>query len=430
VFNRLVKVTKAADGSTVAEYVYDGTGRRVLKTVGSDETRYIYDGNDVICEYNGNDALVCRYIMGRSIDEPLRMERLIDSEWRTFYYHTNQLGSIVALTEWDSGEEEETIIERYTYDAYGRMGVQTPGADGTFGTSDDDYSPTSSVGNPYGFTARRLDEETGLMYYRARYYSTVQGRFVGRDPEGYKDGMSLYFYARCNSLRYTDSLGKQACEDENLPPWLKAWIRELKKMIKRLPAGQQEQALKALDHFVAQKQPWEQQLGLRLLGMTIQGSRMGMFEPDKFSAVIAESKDIVKKVSHLMTLHGQGHDCHGWADSFANLVNTNTRSFFKAEKVWRLNPVSEKGPAFFHQATTIYLKGMEKFKGVAPVIDRAARYREDKIQGVAGWVSNSAFSVSGFGNHPLSFEVKDIIGNSVSNRPTPLGLAPYGVGAW
>ena len=36
VFNRLAKVTQAADDSTIAEYVYDGTGRRVLKTVGSD----------------------------------------------------------------------------------------------------------------------------------------------------------------------------------------------------------------------------------------------------------------------------------------------------------------------------------------------------------------------------------------------------------
>ncbi|MEW6360281.1 MAG: LamG-like jellyroll fold domain-containing protein [Planctomycetota bacterium] len=192
VFNRLLKVTKSADDSVVAEYLYDGLGRRVLKSVGNDDTRYVYDGNDVVCEYNANDALVCRYVMGRSIDEPMRMERLIEGNWRNFYYQTNALGSIVALNEWDSGEQEETIVERYTYDAYGRLLVHTPGTDGTFGTSDDNYRATSSVGNPYGFTARALDTETGLMYYRVRYYSPLLGRFISSDPLGHDAGINLY----------------------------------------------------------------------------------------------------------------------------------------------------------------------------------------------------------------------------------------------
>jgi len=46
--------------------------------------------------------------------------------------------------------------------------------------------------NPYRFTGRRLDVETGLSYFRARYMSHEQGRFVGRDPLGYIDGRNLY----------------------------------------------------------------------------------------------------------------------------------------------------------------------------------------------------------------------------------------------
>ncbi|MEW6360280.1 MAG: RHS repeat-associated core domain-containing protein, partial [Planctomycetota bacterium] len=68
------------------------------------------------------------------------------------------------------------------------------------GLVDRQKSPTKSpkkfhlklVARHYTFTARALDTETGLMYYRARYYSTAQGRFVGRDPERYVDGMNLY----------------------------------------------------------------------------------------------------------------------------------------------------------------------------------------------------------------------------------------------
>jgi len=43
-----------------------------------------------------------------------------------------------------------------------------------------------------GYTGRYLDKETGLWYFRARYYSGTLGRFIGRDPLGYVDGLGLY----------------------------------------------------------------------------------------------------------------------------------------------------------------------------------------------------------------------------------------------
>ncbi len=52
--------------------------------------------------------------------------------------------------------------------------------------------PESSVDNQIGFTGRYEDSETGLVYFRARYYSSTQGRFIGRDPIGYLGGMSFY----------------------------------------------------------------------------------------------------------------------------------------------------------------------------------------------------------------------------------------------
>ena len=51
---------------------------------------------------------------------------------------------------------------------------------------------TSAYGNALGFTGRHLDSETGLYYFRARYYDTEQGRFISRDPAGYVDGLGLY----------------------------------------------------------------------------------------------------------------------------------------------------------------------------------------------------------------------------------------------
>jgi len=114
------------------------------------------------------------------------------TEFQTFYYHTNHLGTIAALTWWDDASSQEKLIERYQYDAYGFAEVTHWGAARTFGTADDRSLATSLVGNPYTFTARRLDPETGLLHFRARSYSTSLGRFISRDPLGYVDGMNLY----------------------------------------------------------------------------------------------------------------------------------------------------------------------------------------------------------------------------------------------
>jgi RHS repeat-associated protein len=39
--------------------------------------------------------------------------------------------------------------------------------------------------NPFMFTGRQFDIETGLYYYRARYYNPYLGRFLQTDPVGY-----------------------------------------------------------------------------------------------------------------------------------------------------------------------------------------------------------------------------------------------------
>jgi RHS repeat-associated protein len=57
-------------------------------------------------------------------------------------------------------------------------------------------TPQSSdpLGNHWTFTGRFLDEEAGLLYYRARYYDPATGRFLQRDPLGYFQGPHLFEY--------------------------------------------------------------------------------------------------------------------------------------------------------------------------------------------------------------------------------------------
>ncbi len=133
------------------------------------------------------------YTYGNYIDEPITMTSSGAGPSGTYYYHTNNLYNVRALT--DSGGN---VVERYRYTAYGEPTIL-----------DDAGSERarSAVGNPYMFQGRRMDSETGLYYYRNRYYSATLGRFVTRDPMGYFEGYNLYEYVNTRPNLRPDPMG-------------------------------------------------------------------------------------------------------------------------------------------------------------------------------------------------------------------------------
>jgi len=175
--NQLVEVRKP-DG-TVITYKYDALGRRV-ETGRSDGTwtRYDYDGTNVILDRK-SDGSVTEYANGLGVDEKLR-QRTNGSN--PLYFVVDHLGSTRALTD-SSGN----VVESMTYDSFGN-------------------GPASTL-TRYGYTGRELDSETGLYYYRARWYDPAQGRFVSEDPIGLKGGINPYAYVGNKPLNSKDPTG-------------------------------------------------------------------------------------------------------------------------------------------------------------------------------------------------------------------------------
>uniref|UniRef100_UPI001C48A5B7 RHS repeat domain-containing protein n=1 Tax=Alteromonas lipotrueae TaxID=2803814 RepID=UPI001C48A5B7 len=161
-------------------YTYDGLGRRSSKTVNGESTTFLYDGDEVIAEYDDMGNVTKRYIYGAGIDNPIAYIY----QGNLYYYHTDEIGSVVAMS-----NASAQLVEKYSY--------------GPFGQSYD----YSKIGNPLRYAARRLDSETGHYYNRARYYEPKWGKFLQADPLGYQDGMNRYAYVGHNPVSYVDPMG-------------------------------------------------------------------------------------------------------------------------------------------------------------------------------------------------------------------------------
>jgi len=182
--NRLTQVVLPGTGGTV-NFKYDPFGRRIQKAFTQNSTTtttdYIYDSLNILETVNQSGTVLARYVQAKGTDEPLEEV----SSGTTSYYEQDGLGSVSSLS-----SATGALANTYTDDSYGNL-----------------TGSTGTITNPFQYTAREFDPETGSYFYRARYYDQNIGRFLSDDPLKFGAGIDFYAYVNNRPLSKKDPLG-------------------------------------------------------------------------------------------------------------------------------------------------------------------------------------------------------------------------------
>ena len=147
----------------------------------SGTTNYLYDGMNDVEEVDNSGNVLARYTQDQAIDQPM-------SELRSgtaSNYESDGIGSVTSLT-----NSTGTLANSYTYDSFGKL-----------------TASTGTLTNPFQYTGRDFDAETGLFYFRARYYYPGTGRLISEDPNGISAGINYYDYVKSDPTTLVDPFG-------------------------------------------------------------------------------------------------------------------------------------------------------------------------------------------------------------------------------
>ncbi len=176
--NQLLLVDE--NGTTIAEYVYNGIGQRIKKNAqGSVRVFHYNQLGYLISETTDTGQTLVEYIyIGSSLLAKIQGEQV-------YYYHNDHLGTPQILTD-DSG----SIVWKASYTPFGEAQVVI-----------------ETVTNPFRLVGQYSDQETGLHYNYFRYYDPKAGRYITPDPSGLEGGINLFAFAEANPGTWSDFFG-------------------------------------------------------------------------------------------------------------------------------------------------------------------------------------------------------------------------------
>jgi len=170
------------------EAVADGGG----EGGGSSRTEYLYDGQMPVCEqeFAGSTLRTTRvnFLGARGIEAVVTVDHTRGNQVALRWLLYDGHGNLVRM-----------MSPNYTLSAFQWRGVWGE-VQGSLGTG---RGYCANLGHP--------EDETGLVYMRARYYEPATGRFLSEDPA--RDGVNWYLYAEGNPVQGVDFSGTRTYID-------------------------------------------------------------------------------------------------------------------------------------------------------------------------------------------------------------------------
>lgn len=216
--NRLISMTASSAAVTVGltnrrlEFVYDYLGRRVQKKVlydqggswvASSEQRFLYDGWNLIAEFTF-DAQLSTLSLLRSYTWGL--------DAGGSFAATGGAGALLQVT----NHSGSVVSYLAAYDGNGNLAALYDAVGSGAAAAIYEYSPFGELlraegsyakENPFRYSTKFTDDETGLVNYGHRYYSPSLGRFINRDPIEEAGGVNLFGFCGNDPVNGYDVLG-------------------------------------------------------------------------------------------------------------------------------------------------------------------------------------------------------------------------------
>ena len=179
-------ITQSLGAATLS---YDAASRLSKTIINGTETQLLYDGTNLVAEYDSTGTLLKRYVHSNGVDEPIVVYNDATTTNKNWLF-ADHLGSIVALA-----NTTGAATANYTYSAEGKQGGSTV--------------------SRFGYTGQQNLSGLGVQYYKARMYSADLGRFIQTDPIGMADDMNLYTYVGNNAVNRSDPSGRAQVAQRN-----------------------------------------------------------------------------------------------------------------------------------------------------------------------------------------------------------------------